>query len=236
VSNEQLKNEAHAFASKLKSLLRNTVCSGVEIDVALSEQRYVVVAPGPIPKNKHLSRAGFFCVDKQARGNTYSNTPLWLRVFFIVEMDDENEYMAIGSSTFALCVNVDTGLCPVRVEYDRHKESKPQAHVQIHGSSSSLGYAFAISGQTIRELDTLHIPLGGRRFRPSVEDFIEFLVQERLISGLSQAGKKALEAGRQEWEQRQAMATARRFPDEAAAQLRRMGYHVEEPPERSVDD
>ena len=42
-----------------------------------------------------------------------------------------------------------------------------------------------LSGQPLRPLHTLHIPAGGRRFRPTMEDFVEFLLRGGFVTPTS---------------------------------------------------
>ena len=45
-----------------------------------------------------------------------------------------------------------------------------------------MSYASGLLGRPlVTDLSKLHFPSGGRRFRPTIEDFIEFLAQETLI-------------------------------------------------------
>lgn len=63
---------------------------------------------------------------------------------------------------------------------------------------------------------------GGRRFRQTVEDLIEFLVTEKLASGRAR-WKAHVDKGRQGFEERQLRAAVRRHPDTALAILREEG-------------
>lgn len=78
------------------------------------------------------------------------------------------------------------------------------------------------------KLEKLHVPVGGRRFRPSLEGFIELLRQEKLLPKVKSGWRKVLEDTRGDWEARQVRAAVRRSPDHAADQLRQMGYRVGE--------
>jgi hypothetical protein len=73
-----------------------------------------------------------------------------------------------------------------------------------------------------RPLKDFHFPVGGRRFRPSLEDVIEFLVAERLASPRT-GWESAVEEHRAKWEDRQLRAAVCRNPDVAIAQLREQG-------------
>jgi hypothetical protein len=64
-------------------------------------------------------------------------------------------------------------------DYERDKAGGyPEAHLQVPGQSGAL--AAMTSGPDKRSLDRLHFPVGGRRFRPILEDVIEFLIVEQL--------------------------------------------------------
>lgn len=120
---------------------------------------------------------------------------LWLRTSFQVRLDESHDHLAVQRSVFALVIQA-SGRPAIRVEYDRDQGNEPDdaipgrhrrsaAHVQIHGSSEELAYVQGLGGdRQLRGLERFHIPVGGRRFRPSLEDFIEFLWAERLISGM----------------------------------------------------
>jgi hypothetical protein len=76
----------------------------------------------------------------------------------------------------------------------------------------------------------LHLPVGGRRFRPTIEDFIELLVDEKLARPKN-GWRQVIAEGRKDFEERQLRAAVRRNPAPAVDQLLAMGYRVDEPPE-----
>jgi hypothetical protein len=70
-----------------------------------------------------------------------------------------------------------------------------------------------------RELSRLHLPVGGRRFRPTLEDVIEFLVIEKLAE--PRAGwRDVLDQRRREWERIQLKAAIRADLSAASEVLR----------------
>ena len=80
-----------------------------------------------------------------------------------------------------------------------------------------------------RVVADLHLPVGGRRFRPSLEDIIEFLIVEKIAAG--RAGwEQRVNATRDSFQERQLRAAIRRNPDVAANQLAKMDYDVKPPP------
>jgi len=70
-----------------------------------------------------------------------------------------------------------------------------------------------------RLLRDFHFPLGGRRFRPILEDVVEFLVVEKLTE-MRDGWETVVKEHRDRWEERQLRAAVRRSPDIALAQLR----------------
>jgi hypothetical protein len=82
----------------------------------------------------------------------------------------------------------------------------PEAHLQVNGASKPL--AEWSGTPNTRELSRLHLPVGGRRFRPALEDVIEFLITEKLAE--PRAGwREVLDQRRREWERIQLKAAVR---------------------------
>jgi hypothetical protein len=166
---------------------------------------------------------------------------LWIKAAFQVNLDETSEYLAVQQSVFALVVDDRTQRPVIRLEFERGggnepdddtpgRHSRPAAHVQIHGASEELAYVQGLNHQTkLRGLENFHIPVGGRRFRPSLEDFIEFLHAERLIPQPNDGWQEVLYAHRSRWLAIQLMAAVRDDPATAAQQLTSMGYRVERP-------
>ena len=125
-----------------------------------------------------------------------------------------------------------------KASHDRDRGNEPDdstpglhrrsaAHIQIHGSSEELAYIQGLQGnKTLRTLDKFHIPVGGRRFRPTLEDFIEFLWSERLIGPLHAGWQQVLALHRANWLDLQLRAAVRGDPITAIAQLEIIGYKV----------
>lgn len=110
---------------------------------------------------------------------------LSLKVEFRVGKDDSGDFMRAESSTFGLWVATGqkSKARPVfRVEYDRNATSKPQAHVHIHAESVELGWIYGSAGLALPNMHEIHFPVGGKRFRPTVEDLLLFLHRENLFT------------------------------------------------------
>jgi hypothetical protein len=63
-----------------------------------------------------------------------------------------------------------------------------------------------------RPLEKLHFPVGGKRFRPCIEDVIEFLINERLVHA-HKGWEHRLEEGRARYRRSQLKAAIRRHPE-----------------------
>jgi hypothetical protein len=66
-----------------------------------------------------------------------------------------------------------------------------------------------------------HLPVGGRRYRPTLEDMVEFLITERLARP-KRGWKRAIADGREEFRKKQLRAAIRRDPDTARDALEKL--------------
>lgn len=127
-----------------------------------------------------------------------------------------------------------------RYEFDRRKETGryPAAHLQVHGRHRALEAAMAEAGRTTTRssrqgldepnITDLHLPLGGTRFRPCLEDVLEHLIVEFDIDARADA-LPALRDARAAWRRKQLLACVRDDPLAAAEQLEEMGFSVTRP-------
>jgi hypothetical protein len=144
------------------------------------------------------------------------------------QLDSAGVYLAIFESTFDLLADVDrTPL--LRFHCRRYQQSEPSAHLHVHGHRGALSHLLSRTlHETPHDMASLHLPVGGSRYRPCLEDFIQFLICECRFDG--EAGwRAAVDAGRERWRRRQAAAVARDAPEEAARVLRALGYQITAP-------
>lgn len=151
-----------------------------------------------------------------------------MRVSVACQMDTTGQYLAVEESTYDLFAEVDRAPL-LRIHYRRYQQSEPAAHIHVHGHRGALSHLLSQTGhESPHEMASLHVPVGGARFRPCLEDFIQFLVCECLLD--AEAGWRAhVDAGRERWRLRQAAVVARDAPEVAARVLRGLGYTVEAP-------
>lgn len=226
-----LEDQAEDFAALLTRLVNATVTTGCAFHATLVDGVAFIRPPGKV-----LDTHPLLPLSTSADPAVRDAAALWLRVRFTATLDDEGEHLAVQTSVMGLCIDRDTMQGPLRIEYDRNKVGKQAAHLQLEGESSALGHAYAKVGRRNRPLRKLHIPLGDRRFRPTLEDFIEFLAQEELVTDLHLGWRDAIEASRGDWLDRQTRAAVRRQPVAAAEQLEAMGYRIAAPGSHGSDD
>ena len=222
---EPLLEQAEDFAQRLTDLFRQTVDPSVTFEIVGSGER-IRIGPGPFDANSDgFKRVALHRYEEE----TDAPDRVSLKVEFTVAMGD-SIHLTVEKSAFGLWVRPDQtrGARPiVRIEYDRDARSKPAAHVHFHAESAELGWLYGTAGKTLPRMDEMHFPVGGRRFRPTIEELLLFLDREQLFNDwISTNWKAVVEASLAEWERRQVHATVARNPEIAADQLRSMGYEV----------
>lgn len=90
-------------------------------------------------------------------------------------------------------------------DYERDKDDYPDAHMQIRASSDAWDHVLAASGIAPGSLHKLHLPVGGRRYRPALEDILEMLIVEGIVSPRP-GWQKVIDDGREEFRGRQLAA------------------------------
>jgi hypothetical protein len=124
-----------------------------------------------------------------------------------------------------MLLSLDSDLDNVLFHYDYERgkiDGYPEAHLQVCASSGAWAQAATRLDGSTRVLERLHLPVGPRRFRPSVEDIIEFLISEKLAVGRD-GWEDIVNAGREGFRVKQLRAAVRRDPDTAIALLQDEG-------------
>lgn len=140
----------------------------------------------------------------------------------------------------------------IAFDYRRQPVSRevPSAHLNIDSNNESILYMLAESGNSRRvrsrrakaqkrsgkdqsvvtehgsERD-VHVPVGGARFRPCLEDVLEMLIVEFGVDHSHGDWRGALAQGRRRWRQHQLRAAINDNPDVAIHQLRELGFSVQ---------
>jgi hypothetical protein len=143
-------------------------------------------------------------------------------------VDSYGDHLAVDHSSFVLKAKVDRAPI-IRWDYDRDARSKPSSHVQVTAHRGALSHLLSrLEHRTPHSIESLHIPMGGDRFRPCLEDIVEFLIRDCGFPG-ADCWESDLREGRARWRRIQTRAVVRDAPGEAVAVLTALGYSVTPP-------
>ncbi len=150
---------------------------------------------------------------------------LELRLLHTLALDKSQQFLTTTKNSYKLSHARDS--CPI-VTYDytcNPPNSYPEAHFHLHGEAVAIREMLDRCGRTKDKPDDLHFPVGGRRFRPCLEDLIEFCILEQLVVP-HDGWQKALEESRRWFHKRQLQAAVRGDPEVAADALAKAGWRV----------
>lgn len=152
----------------------------------------------------------------------------------------ESQTLTIDESRFSLFLPTDRQPL-ARFEFRSDSTNTPQSHWHLHAERGSFGALLArtrdLGGGRAdpSRLSSLHFPLGGPHFRPTLADVLEFVVAECGVDA-HQDWRRAVAHHRTTWRREEAAATARQFPAETASALRQLGWSVRPPEPRKVPE
>ena len=167
-------------------------------------------------------------------------TVMRLEIEFSLASDRSGKWLKVRGSKFAV-VPEGKGTPFFRYDFDSEARSVPEAHINIHAHRDDLIAVLVGGGRgtvakarrrgfvdrgRLPRVSSVHFPVGGKRFRPCLEDVLEAVMQEFGLDG--QPGfQKVLDAGRTRYRDRQLRASVRDQPDAAIEALQQLGYRVE---------
>ena len=163
---------------------------------------------------------------------------MFLKANFHCTWDHVNEYLTVEKSGISVYAVKPTGQPIIRYEYEREALLRSGfSHARPCPSKNSLTYMMAkagvetqraerraISGE-VPSLQDLHLPLGGHRFRPALEDVLEMLIDEFGVDH-PEGSFEVLRAARERWRLIQTRAAVRDAPQAAIDALESLGYTV----------
>jgi hypothetical protein len=209
----RLEQKAREFADELLGLLNATICHGVPLTAVFSEQTVDQPARATIgykiTKHQLSSEHGIpiTCGRKPPSG--------YLELSVRLTADEQNEYLMVVTSSMGYCADADLAHYLVHYDYQRNKpDDYPEAHLQICADSPAWNMTCERRGISDRALERIHFPVGGRRFRPTLEDLVEFLIVENIAD--AHAGwEEVVERGRENFRRHQLRAAIRNDPETA---------------------
>jgi hypothetical protein len=218
-----LEAQARTFADELSRLLNKTVTNGIPIRSVLREDGAIGWVGYKITKVRFAPGSLIPVTIGRAPPSCF------LHVMLTLQLDPEIRRLVVQRSTFGLYTNDDFESMILHYDFERESENKyPDAHFQVSGDSEALAGVCSRVGRSV-PLRDLHFPVGGRRYRPSVEDIVEFLIVEELALG-HDGWEAVVNEHRDRWHRVQLLSVVRRNPEWAAEELQRQGYKIEPPP------
>jgi|SRR5690625_4031462 len=168
---------------------------------------------------------------------------LALKVEYHCCLDRHGRYLAVETSSIEVFAGEKPDREPLfRYEYVRDPVGAvPAAHIHIHAHRDAFTAAMVRSGKATRRgsrranntgvpsMSEIHFPVGGSRFRPSLEDVLEMLIDEFGVDSPSDF-RENLRKGRIDWRQIQLKAAVRDDPASAVEALKALGYDIQLPP------
>lgn len=155
-------------------------------------------------------------------------TPIFqLFLSYECSWNPKTEQMTIVESVFSvLLVGVKEPLW--RYDFNRNMTKVPVAHLNVHAHRDEIAWARALSKRNSHEgvkVSKLHFPFGGVRFRPTIEDVLQMLIDEFQID-CKLGSRGVIEASRARYFDRQLEAAVMESPAIAIKALSRMGYEI----------
>ncbi len=217
-----LDDQAAEFAAEL---------NGFSVPALGEAARFGVARVGSLPER--WVGPGTFTAGKKGYGpiplvgsrGQPGDARLGIRCSFVVRLDDSGA-LTVRESWLTVEAQTAQWRPIIRIEVDPSEPREAQTHLHIDGRSSLLAWARGAAGRPYVEDQKLHFPLGGRHFRPALEDLLFFVDGEKLFSDWHDPGWRALarnSLGR--FRLKQTEATIRRHLSE----LRAEGWTVNPP-------
>jgi hypothetical protein len=220
---EDLESQARRFADEVSGLLNKTVTHGIRISYLKTDKGHGIIGKGitssnPNPEPIPISPSGRKAV-------------VFLYMQHSYELDPEGVYLTMTESTMSLYTSpeMEDDQLLLGVDYARNPVNQfPSAHLHVSGQRDDLDAVYLGDERKTRKLRDLHFPVGGKRFRPSLEDLVEFMVTEEMVDPRP-GWEQVVKEHRARWEGIQLKAAVRRNQEDAAAALREAGWDVAAP-------
>jgi hypothetical protein len=212
-----LERDSRTLAQEFTDLLNATICHGVRLSCIISRgrDRSRAVIGYDIAKDQLDLRK---CIPI----TTGVEPKIWLGFSMRLEQDFEDKYLMVRQSVMLLSASPDPAHTLLHYDYERDKpDDYPEAHLQVCVTSEAWKQAAVRIDGTERLLERMHLPVGGRRFRPTLEDIAEFLIAEKLVQP-KDGWKQAVTAGRENFRKKQLRAAIRRDPETARDALAKL--------------
>lgn len=218
-----LESQARRFADEVSGLLNKTVTHGIRISSLKTDKGHGIIGKGitssdPNPEPIPISPSGRKAV-------------VFLYMQHSYELDPEGVYLTMTESTMSLYTSpaMEDDQLIVGIDYARNPVNQfPSAHLHVSGQRDDLDAIYLGDKRKIRKLRDLHFPVGGKRFRPTLEDLVEFMITEEMVDPRP-GWEQVVKEHRARWEAIQLKAAVRRNQEDAADALREAGWKITAP-------
>lgn len=214
-----LVEQSLSFAREIQALLDATLPGSRTIVSVQHGDRYVVRPEGE-KRDRHIPL--------MVGGDVFAA----LSVVLYQDLDRTGEYLKTWRTDFSVYSALDNNPL-LRLEYRADMHTEPISHWQFHAERGAFTHLLTHAQAHGRvknphSLASLHLPTGGERFRPSLEDLIEFLIRDCGVDSVP-GWEDAVREGREVWRRRQLRAAVRDLQAEAAEVLEQHGWEVHPP-------
>ncbi|MBL0888145.1 hypothetical protein [Myceligenerans indicum] len=217
-----LEVKSRAFAGEIGDLLSRTIGAEKQIMSVDLGDRFVVRPAGSNAKERR--------VPLMVGGEHLADLNLSLDQ----TLDRSSDHLKTVRSDLVVYSALDrTPL--IRLEYQADMRKDPVAHWQIHAERGAFSHLLSIANakdsRRVRrphDISTVHVPSGGERFRPCLEDLLEMLIRDCGVDYVP-GWEQALEEGRMRWRVRQFRSSVRDLQSQAAEVLEQQGWTVVPP-------
>lgn len=222
-------SQAAAWATELESTITSTLRHSPphRLQVSQTEKRYVVEPLRSTEAKAYLP----LCVDGEKLGE--------LGIEYQLTADSRNQYLKVHRSKIEIRASASRE--PIlRLEYEPVDSLVPASQWHIHAENGALSawLALAHKGAELPRkrwaVSSLHLPTGGERMRPALEDVLQLLIVDLRVDAAA-GWQEALERGRERWRRIQLGSMVRDRPEVAADVLRGIGYTVNTPEPAPVE-
>ncbi len=235
----QLDPRVRQLAEKFAFDLTSTV----EAVLAPSAQTGFVTRASPKPDGRILAGVSTF-VATGLPLHVNGKETFRLVATYEISASPVSSFPAVMESTFKVyLVTRNKPLFALDYVRNPHHAGVPSAHYNIYADRRDMLRALARVGNKRRgknhlrrqgrgkivSLGDVHLPVGGHRFRPCLEDVLEVLVVEFGID-CSDGALAALALGRREWRRAQLRAAVSDDPYTAQAELEHLGFEFSKVP------
>jgi hypothetical protein len=216
VRDSEIRARTQQFAEKIATVLNGTVTHSATFWAALISRDQAAFGTMDPKRLNEPASLKLTTVSPSAY--------LWLDLGYTMFLNEDN-HLTVHSSFVTLATGPDAEHQLFHYDYERNKPGYPEAHLQLCMDSRPMKDLLAGIGRPRDDVEDLHFPVGGRRYRPPLEDIIEFLIMERLVH--ERAGARALlDRHRDEFRRIQLKAAIKSDVPTAIEALQLEGYEV----------